>query len=144
MAMIERTVACYACPAEGVGMTNVADTAGGGLYAVLLPEGWFMNIHKPGASALFLCPNCKPGASALFLCPNCKLGHMDVKVDTSHQDDHGLARGHISFSVEARLTEDEARRIQEIRTRYHPDGYGFYGFETSPKGTTWKCASSCD
>jgi hypothetical protein len=45
----------------------------------------------------------------------------------------------INFKSDQKLTEEEAIEAQ-IKSGYHPAGYGFYSF----KGDTWSCATSCD
>jgi hypothetical protein len=47
------------------------------------------------------------------------------------------------FTVPWMISEDQARELQADLS-YHPAGYGFYRFESSPKETVWYCGDSCD
>ena len=47
------------------------------------------------------------------------------------------------FEVAAKITEDQACELQG-NLCYHPAGYGFYGFESTPTKTTWFCSDSSD
>jgi len=47
------------------------------------------------------------------------------------------------FTYPGPLTEQEACEIQ-MQLGYHPAGYGFYGFKSTPLLTQWSCGDSCD
>lgn len=47
------------------------------------------------------------------------------------------------FSVPKCIRIDHALTLQQ-ELGYHPAGYGFYSFNSSPTETSWKCADCCD
>ena len=70
--------------------------------------------------------------------PNLKATINDVTIDK-----HINGRKTHRFSVPFKITLQEARQLQ-LEASYHPNGYGFYGFLITHKGTTWYCSDSCD
>lgn len=50
----------------------------------------------------------------------------------------------ILWKYDGVLTPAEAMKMQEVEGNYHPAGYGFFGFRTDGKTSTWCSAASCD
>ena len=47
------------------------------------------------------------------------------------------------FTIPYQITESEAAKLQE-QLGYHPAGYGFYDFESTPYCSNWQCYNNCE
>ena len=77
------------------------------------------------------------------------LGHIDLDGKATVNDitftraDRRKSNSFHRFSVPFGITRKAAEKLQ-MEYGYHPLGYGFYSFDATLSGTTWKCSDSCD